>query len=102
MLTRRDLCGRSRNARRAARGAGAKANWFAGASALRQRGHELALLHGAPTGRDEEAWREVFPRRFSAGGATAALIALQEFQPAVVFLHNSPGLALTAGLAAGN
>jgi glycosyltransferase involved in cell wall biosynthesis len=72
------------------------------ASALRQRGHELALLHGAPTGRAEEAWREVFPRRFSAGGATAALIALQEFQPAVVFLHNSPGLAVTAGLAAGN
>jgi glycosyltransferase involved in cell wall biosynthesis len=81
---------------------GAEANLIEVASALRARGHELALLHGAPTGRGEEQWREVFPRRFPAEGAAAVPAALQDFQPAVVFLHNSPGLAVTAGLSAGS
>lgn len=81
--------------------AGAEANLVEVASALRGRGHELALLHGSPTGRGEEQWRTLFPQRFSAEAPDAAAVALREFQPAVVFLHNSPGLAVTAGLAAG-
>ncbi len=81
--------------------AGAEANLLEVAAALRDRGHELALLHGASTGRGEEQWRAVFARRFSAQEPDAARTALQEFNPSVVFLHNSPGVALTAGLAAG-
>lgn len=81
--------------------AGAEANLFEAASALRDRGHELALLHGAATGRGEEPWRKLFARRFSAEAPEATGIALREFQPTVVFLHNSPGLNVTAGLAAG-
>lgn len=81
--------------------AGAEANLFEVASALRDRGHELALLHGAATGRGEEAWRTLFPRRFSAEVPGATGIARHEFEPTVIFLHNSPGLEVTAGLAAG-
>jgi len=82
--------------------AGAEANLFEVAGALRDRGHELALLHGAPTGRGEEQWRALFPVRYAADeGSEAAQAALRGFQPDVVFLHNSPGLALTSGLAAG-
>lgn len=81
--------------------AGAEANLFEVAAALRGRGHELALLHGAPTGRGEEQWRELFPRRFSAEVPDAVRVAQRDFQPTVVFLHNSPGLALTEALAAG-
>lgn len=81
--------------------AGAESNLFEVASALRQRGHELALLHGPGTGRGEEAWRDVFPLRFSAGDPSALATATREFQPGVVFLHNSPGLTVTAGLATG-
>lgn len=80
--------------------AGAEANLFEAASALRDRGHELALLHGAPTGRGEEQWQTLFPRRFSAEVSNATEIAWREFQPAVVYLHNSPGLNVTADLAA--
>lgn len=82
--------------------AGAEANLFEAASALKERGHELALLHGAPTGRGEEQWLMLFPRRFSAELPDATAIAEREFQPAVVYLHNSPGLGVTAALAAGS
>jgi glycosyltransferase involved in cell wall biosynthesis len=79
--------------------AGAEANLFEVAAALRERGHELALLHGPATGRSEAEWQRVFPRRFpAASGALPAV--LREFQPTIVFLHNSPGLESTAGLAA--
>ncbi len=78
--------------------AGAEANLFEVATALRERGHELALVHGAPTGKSEEQWRELFPLRFPAGPIMAQ-VALRHFRPAAVFLHNSPGIATTAALA---
>lgn len=78
---------------------GAEANLFEVASALRRRGHELALVHGAPTGKNEAAWNELFPVRYSAAESTAVATAMREFRPAAVFLHNSPGLAVTAALA---
>lgn len=82
--------------------AGAEANLIEVASALQARGHALALLHGSCTGRAEEMWCRVFSRRFPAPEGTAAVEhALEEFRPDVIFLHNSPGLALTAGLAVG-
>lgn len=80
---------------------GAETNLFEVATALGQRGHELALVHGAPTGKGEEPWRDLFPVRYPAEGSLSAAVALQQFQPAVVFMHNSPGLDLTAGFAGG-
>ena len=79
---------------------GAETNLFEVASALRQRGHELALVHGTATGKNEDAWRELFAVRFAAAEAGATENALQQFRPAAVFLHNSPGLAVTGALAA--
>jgi glycosyltransferase involved in cell wall biosynthesis len=77
---------------------GAEANLFEVASALRNRGHQLALVHGAPTGKSEDAWRELFPARFPAEDPAAVARALAQFGAAAVFLHNSPGLAVTAAL----
>jgi glycosyltransferase involved in cell wall biosynthesis len=79
---------------------GAETNLFEVAAALRKRGHELALVHGAPTGKAEDAWREVFSTRFAADDPAAVAAALGQFRPAAVYLHNSPGLAVTAALAA--
>lgn len=79
--------------------AGAESNLIEVAAALKQRGHDLALLHGDRTGRGEEAWLDAFPRRFEAGNPAAVQAALHGFQPRVIFLHNSPGLALTGELA---
>jgi glycosyltransferase involved in cell wall biosynthesis len=80
---------------------GAETNLIEVASALRQRGHDLALVHGAATGKGEQAWLETFPLRFPATDTGAVQTALREFQPAVVYLHNSPGLVHTAGLVEG-
>lgn len=78
---------------------GAEANLFEVARALRRRGHEAALLHGAPTGRDEAAWQAIFPRRIPSGGADTVRTALRETRADVVFLHNSPGVDTTGALA---
>ncbi|MDB6115621.1 MAG: hypothetical protein JWM88_3313 [Verrucomicrobia bacterium] len=80
--------------------AGAESNLFEVASALRRRGHELALLHGASTGKSEGDWLDLFPVRFPAYNAAAAQSAVRQFRPSAVFMHNSPGLETTAGLAA--
>jgi glycosyltransferase involved in cell wall biosynthesis len=80
---------------------GAEANLFEVASALGARGHELALLHGSATGKAEDAWRGIFPVRFDAGASGAVGTALREFNPEVVFLHNSPGLDTIAALVEG-
>jgi glycosyltransferase involved in cell wall biosynthesis len=80
---------------------GAEANLFEVASAFRERGHEVCLLHGAATGRGEDAWRELFPVRFPAVDAAAVGAVFAQVRPAAVFLHNSPGLVITAAVAAG-
>ena len=40
---------------------GAETNLHLTARELKNRGHEVSLLHGHPTGQQEEAWRQVFP-----------------------------------------
>jgi glycosyltransferase involved in cell wall biosynthesis len=81
--------------------AGAEGNLIEVASALRQRGHHLALVYGSGTGRNEQEWNEVFPQRYSAATPAATSAALRQFKPDVVFLHNSPGLVTTTSLAHG-
>jgi glycosyltransferase involved in cell wall biosynthesis len=80
---------------------GAETNLFEVATALRGRGHELALVHGASTGKSEPEWRDLFPVRFAADEAGSAETALRQFRPSVVFLHNSPGLEVTTALVSG-
>src|SRR5581483_6665179 len=69
---------------------GAEANVLLTATELKRRGHTLGLLHGAPTGKEEATWREVFAdRRALADDAPAEAVtrALAEFRPDVIFLH---------------
>lgn len=79
---------------------GAEANLYAVAAEFRRRGHDLALLHGPATGKDEAAWREVFPETFPVEEPSSIGRALVQFRPTVVFMHNSPGIDVTAALAA--
>ena len=83
--------------------AGAEANLLASASALKQRGHEVALAHGQGTGQGEAAWNETFPERFafadaSDNGATADN-AVRSFRPALIYLHKMSDLEVLQALA---
>lgn len=78
---------------------GAESNLRHTAGALRQRGHELVLLHGPGTGRDEAEWRGLFTRCLPGGSGEAVAAALTGFQPDLVYLHNLAALEPLAALA---
>lgn len=69
---------------------GAETDILLTARGLRQRGHELALLYGCPTGRNEEEWREAFSicSPLAQDGAGAVREALAAFGPDVVYFHS--------------
>lgn len=79
---------------------GAEANVLLTATELKRRGHAVAILHGARTGKQEDAWSETFTERYALVDARPATIlrtALGEFRPDVIFLHKLAGAeALTA------
>jgi glycosyltransferase involved in cell wall biosynthesis len=79
---------------------GAESNLLAVAAELRRRGHELALLHGPGTGKDEAAWHDIFSDTFPVAELSSVGRALVQFRPAMVFMHNSPGVDTTAALVA--
>lgn len=79
--------------------AGAESNLLAVAAGLKQRGHAVAILHGAPTGRSEGVWRETFPSRFPLqenGGGVAE--ALEAFTPDVIYVHKLADLGALQAL----
>lgn len=70
--------------------AGAEANAHITATELGARGHDVAVLHGPPTGRNEAAWQTTFPTRFALGAgdtAAATRAALAAFRPDAVYVH---------------
>jgi len=76
---------------------GAEANVLLTATELKRRGHAVAILHGAATGRDVETWNEIFAERYAIPPIRAADTlqdALTEFRPDVIFLHKLADLAL--------
>lgn len=85
---------------------GAEANVLVTGAELKRRGHTLALLHGAATGKEEAGWcdtfsqRQLLPTSDASGAAAAVRQMIRKFQPDVVFLHklsDVPALeALTA------
>lgn len=79
---------------------GAESNLIAVAAELRRHGHDLGLLHGPATGKDEARWRDVFADTFPVEEPSSVGRALVHFRPAVVFMHNSPGIDVTAALVA--
>lgn len=81
---------------------GAEANVLLTASELKRRGHSVALLHGPSTGREEDAWVEVFPDKYplpSARHASVVQLALTEFRPDAIFLHKLAELDALEALA---
>lgn len=82
--------------------AGAEVNLQLTAAELKSRGHEIALLHGPPTGKGESAWRVLFSERFAfTNGNNAATVqaALEAFQPDAVYIHKMSDAAVLETLA---
>lgn len=85
---------------------GAEANIHVTAAEMQRRGHTVGLLHGAPTGRQEDAWRALFAERAelpdaeAPGAADAVRAAVERFAPDIVYVHRLNGLELLAGLVA--
>lgn len=80
--------------------AGAEANAFITAEQLAARGHDVALLHGPGTGKNEEGWQKVFASRFPLTGDTAASTrrALAAFRPDAVYVHKMADLNVIQAL----
>ncbi len=74
--------------------AGAEANAFITAEQLALRGHDIGILHGPTTGKNEEGWRQVFAHPFPLEGDTAASTrqALATFKPDVIYVHKMADL----------
>lgn len=80
--------------------AGAEANAFITAEQLGQRGHDIAILHGPGTGKNEDGWRQVFPQQFVLEGDAAARTraALAAFRPDAVYVHKMADLLVIQAL----
>jgi len=82
---------------------GAESNLLATARELWKRGHAVALLHGAGTGKGESGWRETFQHRFPlapARRAESVRQALAAVQPDLVYLHKMADLEVLEALLA--
>jgi glycosyltransferase involved in cell wall biosynthesis len=72
---------------------GAETNIQITADELVLRGHDVALLHAAETGRSAESWERTFPTRFrlpAAGRRIVVASTLDSFAPDIVYLHTLP------------
>jgi glycosyltransferase involved in cell wall biosynthesis len=82
--------------------AGAEVNAFVTANELKNRGHSVALLHGARTGKCEADWSEVFSPTFCLdddGAAEAVEHAISLFQPDLIYVHKMADLEVIQALA---
>lgn len=81
---------------------GAEANVLLTATELKRRGWTVGLAHGAPTGKEEARWSEIFAERFSlesANAKAAVHAALEIFRPDAIFLHKLSDLDVLEVLA---
>jgi glycosyltransferase involved in cell wall biosynthesis len=76
---------------------GAESNIYQTATALRERGHAVGILHGRPTGQGDVAWRNAFELLVPLAGkddpATASR-TIQMFEPDVIYVHKMDDLAV--------
>jgi glycosyltransferase involved in cell wall biosynthesis len=81
---------------------GAEANILTTATALKERGHTLAILHGPSTGKDEASWRCAFQQciPLSTDSASTSENSVCEFQPHVIYLHKLSNLEVLETLVA--
>ena len=84
--------------------AGAETNAHITATALGRRGHEVAILHGPATGRDEDAWYTAFRARFPLQSEAAEAVhhAITSFRPDTVYIHEMAEVAVIEALVASN
>jgi glycosyltransferase involved in cell wall biosynthesis len=81
--------------------AGAEVNLFLTAAELRDRGHQVAILHGERTGKGESNWRELFSECFELTNAPASEMvstAIAQFQPDAIYVHKMADLEVIAEL----
>src|SRR5438270_5005089 len=81
--------------------AGAEVNAYLTAAELKQRRHTVGIIHGLPTGKGEDSWRQVFSERFLlANGSSFETVrtALLQFQPEAVYVHKVSDLTVLKAL----
>ena len=72
---------------------GAEVNIELTASELKKRGHRIGLVHGVPTGKNENEWSQTFDECFPSGADSGELDkALDRFQPDLVYVHRVDSL----------
>ena len=77
--------------------AGAEANAHITATELGKRGHDIGILHGPATGKNEAGWKTTFPFRAPLGeGDNSAIVkkALADFSPDAVYVHKMADLSV--------
>jgi len=77
--------------------AGAEANAHITATELGKRGHDIGILHGPSTGKNEAGWQTTFPFRAPLGeGDNSAAVkkALADFSPDAVYVHKMADLSV--------
>lgn len=85
--------------------AGAEVNLQLTAAELKGRGHTSGLLHGPPTGKGEQEWRDLFKECFALDGRSSlssAQLALREFQPDAIYIHKMSDRQVLLALADSN
>mgnify|MGYP001346108788 CR=1 FL=1 len=82
--------------------AGAEVNLYLTAVELKARGHDVAILHGPGTGKDESRWNELFESRFAPGssGGDAVRNAVVRFHPDAIYIHKMAELSVLKALVA--
>src|SRR5437660_526583 len=76
---------------------GAETNIQITADELVRRGHDVALMHSAETGRSTESWERTFPTRFRLpAGRRGGFVAstLDSFGPDIIYLQSLPDVEL--------
>ena len=76
---------------------GAEANVLVTATALKERGHTVGILHGLRTGKSNAAWLNTFQECFpidNESPSAIGLAALDRFQPDVIYVHKMSDLGV--------
>jgi glycosyltransferase involved in cell wall biosynthesis len=81
--------------------AGAEVNVLLTATELKQRGHDVAILHGECTGKNEPAWHKTFSNCFALNSIEDDEIiqsALNHFEPDAIYVHKMADLGVIEAL----
>jgi glycosyltransferase involved in cell wall biosynthesis len=81
--------------------AGAEVNLQLTAGELKNRGHQVGLVHGPTTGKGEPTWRELFSERFPLANGdnfSTARAALNTFEPDAVYVHKMSDIRVLEAL----